>query len=188
MRNYLLVITNVMQVFEMERADNTQKQIIVSKGKSLRLDNVLIKSIFEFSALKDDGSIRDEFSLDLEVEKMVNEIKVKGANPVGPLIQFSGASGKEDDVEIKIVLMMQADRFINNIQTPYRMEPVINIKNCLYTRFKGMEEDIQYAYQKIQVTAYEEDIKLKGSSYTIFLDSEDNGTITADIFMARADA
>ena len=84
--------------------------------------------------------------------------------------------------------MLQADKYINNVSYPYYMESVISVNNCMYTRFCGTEEDIQYAYQKIAVTAYEENIKLKGSSYTVFLDSDDSGNITADIFMERADA
>lgn len=162
------------------------KYIEIHRNKSLRLDNVLIKNIFEISTLNEDDDKEDEdFSLDLEVDKMINEIRVKGANQVGPLIQYSGSSIEEESFEIKVVLMLQADRFINNLQPPYRMESVIQAKDCMYTRFSGAEEDVQYAYQKIQVDAYENNIKLNGNSYTIFLDSDDDGNITADIFMEK---
>ena len=167
-----------------------QDKIIKIQGKkSLRLDNVLIKDIINISAVDLETNEEDEnFSIELEVEKMNNEIRTKGANQVGPLIQYSGASGDEEALEIKVSLMLQVDRYINDVSAPYRRESVVQAKNCLYTRFTGAEEDIQFAYQKMQVTAYEEDIRLKGSSYTIFLDSDDEGNITADIFMECADA
>lgn len=163
-----------------------KKSIEICRKKNLRLDNVLIKEIFSLSSLNEDEG--ELFSLELAVAQMDNEIRSKGAKPVGPLIQFSGADLQHDKGDMSMSLMLQSDRFINNINEPFRMEPVIQARNCLYTRFTGLEEDIQYAYQKMEVTAYEEEIKLKGSSYTIFLNSEDNGTITADIFMDRADA
>jgi hypothetical protein len=166
---------------------NEDKKIInIQSNKSLRLDNVLIRDVITMTVAEtEDGSENEDFSLELEVEKMTNEIKTKGANQIGPLIQYSCASGDVDAFEIKVSLMLQADRYINNVSAPYRMESVVQAKNCMYTRFTGAEEDMQYAYQKIQVTAYEEDLKLKGSSYTIFLDSNDEGNITADIFMEK---
>ena len=166
---------------------NEDNRIInIQSNKSLRLDNVLIKDIITMTAAAtEDGSEDEDFSLGLEVEKMTNEIKTKGANQIGPLVQYLGAIGNEDALEITVSLMLQADRYINDVAAPYRMEPVIQVKNCMYTRFTGAEEDMQFAYQKMQVTAYEEDIKLKGSSYTIFLDSDDDGIVTADIFMEK---
>lgn len=162
------------------------KHIEIHRNKSLRLDNVLMKEIFDLASLNESANNDDEnLSLDLEVEKMINEIKSKGAIQVGPLIQFSGASVEGETFQLTSSLMMQADRFINNIQPPYKMEPVIQAKDCMYTRFSGAEDDIHFAYQKIEVDAYENDIKLKGSNYTIFLDSDENGNITADIFMEK---
>lgn len=165
------------------------RTIKVSNNKSLRLDNVFIRDIHSLIT-KTDRDLADNecFSLDLEVEKMQNEIKAKGANQIGPLIQYSYAAGSEEEFEMKFSILLQVDRNIHNISSPYRMESVVKAKNCMYTRFTGQEEDIQYAYKKMSVMAYEEDIKLKGSSYTIFLDSKDDGTIIADIFMERADA
>lgn len=162
------------------------KTIKIASNKSLRLDNVLIKDIINISTVDLETNEEDEdFSIELEVEKMNNEIRTKGANQIGPLIQYSGANGDEEAFEIKVSLMLQVDRYINDASAPYRMESVIEAKNCLYTRFTGAEEDIQFAYQKMEVTAYEEDIKLKGSSYTIFLESDDEENITADIFMEK---
>lgn len=43
--------------------------------------------------------------------------------------------------------------------------------------------------KKINLEAFEKDISLKGDSYTIFVDrNEEDETITADVFMERAGA
>ena len=167
------------------------KRIIID-NKSLRLDNVLIYTVVDFSTLSPEGGEEadlDNFSMGIEVIKMENQIRSKGAKQVGPLIQFSGTNKKSDeDIEIKMSLMLQSDRFIQNLDPPYTMEPVISVKNCMYTRFTGYEDDITFAYQKIQVEAYENEIKLTGNTYTVFLDSDEvTGMMTADIFMEKAD-
>lgn len=162
-------------------------KINVAYNKTLRLDNVLIKDIINLSNVRE-SSESDEIPVGAELERMENEIKIKGAKQIGPLIQYSSASGDENNINMRVSLMLQADRYIRNVSYPYSMESIISVSNCMYTRFCGAEEDMQFAYQKIAVTAYEENIKLKGSSYTVFLDSNDDGTITADIFMERADA
>lgn len=162
------------------------KVIIIEKNKSLQLKNILIFEVFHLQVLNENNKEQPmDFSMGIEITKMANEIQSKGAQPVGPLIQFSGTNKKSDeDIEIKMSLMLQADRFIQNLDAPYTMEPVISVKNCMYTRFTGYEDDITFAYQKIQVEAYENEIKLTGNTYTVFLDSdEETGTMTADIFM-----
>lgn len=164
------------------------KKIEIQRNKTLRLDNVLIGEILNISADDNaDDELLGDMSIEAKVEKMQNEIRVGGAAQIGPLIQYSGTSDGEDGLEMKISLMLQADKYLHDVRAPYRMEPLIKANNCMYTRFTGMEEDMHFAYQKIAVTAYEEDIKLKGSSYTVFLDLNDDGTITTDIFMEKAD-
>ena len=86
------------------------KLIEIYRDKSLRLDNVLIYNVVDFSTLSpEDGKDADldNFSMGIEVIKMENQIKSKGAKQVGPLIQFSGTNKKsEEDIEIKMSLMV----------------------------------------------------------------------------------
>ena len=163
-----------------------ERYIEIHRNKSLRLENVLINNIVDTLAYsgKNDREA-NPISLEIEVEKMINEIKIKGANKIGPVIQYSGSLEKGGKLEINVALMLQADRFINNLQFPYIMESCIKVKDCMYTRFKGLEDDLQYAYQKIQVEAYENDIKLKDSCYTIFLDSDETGNVIVDVFVEK---
>ena len=153
------------------------KKLLINRGKILRLNNVLIRKIQT-----------DKFeTIDKEVEIMENYIKLKGAMPIGPLIQYTSMIIDETgEVNMDIFLMRQANSFINHIEDPYKMESIIRVKNCMYVRFVGEEYNIKFAYDKINLTAYEEDIKLKGNSYTIFVDKQDEN-IVADIFMECID-
>lgn len=159
--------------------------IEVHNNKSLRLDNVLIKQIFNTIEEDDVAENESEDFLEIVVEQMENQIKSKGAHSVGPLIQYFGLEYGNEEMNISVSLMLQADRYINNPDPGYRMEPVIKVPGCMYLRFEGREEDLHIAYKKIEVDAYENDIDLKGNSYTIFVDAADDGNIVADIFMEK---
>lgn len=153
-------------------------KICLSRSRILKLTNVLIYRI----------NTTDE-QLQLEVEKMQSYIRVKGTKQVGPLVQYMNTYIDEDgEINIEITLLLQCNSYIHNTDHPYYMESVLKINNCMYCRYIGPEEQICFAYDKIKLEAFEEDIPLKGDSYTIFVDrDEENETITADVFMERAD-
>jgi uncharacterized protein YecE (DUF72 family) len=121
------------------------------------------------------------------IEQMDLHIRQKGAKPIGPLIQKTAISVSEDgEPQMTIIFIRQADTFIHHVDPPYKMESVIKVSDCLYTRFIGEEDKMQFAYNKLNLTGYEEEIELTGESYTVFVDNdEENDTITADIFMPK---
>jgi hypothetical protein len=143
----------------------------------LKLTNVLIKKV----------DLKGNKGIDKEVLQMENYLKNKGAQPIGPLIQYTDVeAGNTNEVKIVVKLMRQSNTFMHNIEAPYKMESVIRVKNCMYARYNGEESKLKFAYDKINLIAFEEDIPLKGDSYTIFVNSNDDGII-ADVFMERAD-
>jgi len=143
--------------------------------KTLKLTNAVIVQIGE-----------QEFeNLNLVVEKMENYIKAKGYMPIGPLIQYSSPKINESgELDIIVKLIRQSSQFINHTEEPYKCQSVLRVKNCMYVRYTGPESMLKFAYDKIHLTAFEEDIKLKGDSYTIFVNQIDDN-IVADIFMER---
>ena len=145
--------------------------------KTLKLTNALITEISE-----------DDFeNLNLVVEKMDNYIKSKGYAPIGPLIQYSGIKTNEyGDIDIVIKLIRQSSNYINHSDAQYKCESILRIKNCMYVRYTGPESSLKFAYDKINLTAFEEDIKLKGDSYTVLVNQIDDDII-ADVFMERAE-
>lgn len=153
------------------------RNIELNRNKTLKLTNAVIYTISE----------ADFENLNLIVEKMENYIKAKGYMPMGPLIQYSGTKINENgELDIVVKLIRQSSGYINHVEAPYTCEPVMRIRNCMYVRYTGPESMLKFAYDKINLTAFEEDIKLKGDSYTVFVNQVDDDII-ADVFMERAE-
>jgi len=157
-------------------------KLTCSENKILKLTNVLIYKI-------DMGDVNALQDVNLQIEKMQNYIKVKGSLQIGPFIQYNAvhvdASG---NAQVDICMMLQCKDYIHTVEAPYTMEAVVRIPNCMYCRYIGPGDKLRFAYDKINLTAFEEDIPLKGDSYTIFVKQDAfEETITADVFMERAD-
>ncbi len=150
-------------------------KIHLNFSKTIKLVNLLIKCI----------SIDEMQEFNTMVYQMENYIKSKGANPIGPLIQKTEYNvNEEGQLDIKITLMRQANNFIHNVESPYTMESVLRVKDCMYARYTGPEEKLKFAYDKINVTAFEEGIELGNTSYTVFVDKQDDN-IVADVFVEK---
>lgn len=152
--------------------------IKVAENKSLKLINVLEREL--------DMTLLENSSI--EAQKMENYVRNKGTKVIGPLIQYVAAKEEGKKADVRVVLMRQCGTPIHSVEKPYRMKPEIRVKNCLYCRYTGPEEKIKFAYDKLYLLAFEEEISLTGTSYTIFVgQDEQNDVITADVFMERAD-
>jgi hypothetical protein len=152
---------------------NTTEKIVVRENKTLKLNNVLIREVSQ-NELVDINKI--SYMMD-------SYIKTKGNGTVGPMINYSGAEGDENgQIKLVIKLMVQLKNPIHNIDKPYEFKSQIRITNCLFGRFSEKEENLQFAYSKLQVHAFENDIKLKGDSYTVFVNKNEE-KLVADVFM-----
>lgn len=61
--------------------------------------------------------------------KMENYIKSKGYQPIGPLVQYTGAQQNENgEPELVICMLRQANGFINHTEPPYIMESVLRVQ------------------------------------------------------------
>ena len=154
---------------------NTTEKIILRDNKILKLNNVLIRSVSENELM--------------DIEKitymMDSYIKSKGNSAIGPMINYSGVDIDENgQAKVNIKVMVQLKNPIHNVETPYKLKNQIRITNCLFARFTEKEENLQYAYQKLSVYAFENDIKLKGDSYTVFVRQEEENLV-ADVFMEK---
>lgn len=152
-------------------------KISLCNKKTLKLINVLKFTI---------ENVED---LDVTFAQMQSYMKTKGVSQIGPLIQYTRAYISDiDELNIEIELMVQCSKNIHSVEEPYYMESSLRVPNCMYCRYIGPEDKLHFAYQKIQIEAFENDIPLKGDSYTIFVDEdEENEIIIADVFMERID-
>ena len=154
------------------------RTIQISTNKTLKLTNVVI---YEAANV---GSEENE-SIDIVVARIDNYIKSKGAMPIGPLIQkVAYTLTDEGQLDVKVYLLRQANNFIYHIDQPYSMESVLRVTNCMYAHYVGPEESLKFAYDKMNVTAFEEEIDLEGVSYTIFLNKKGDD-IVADVLIEK---
>ena len=147
-----------------------KNEIIFSENKTLLLKNAII--------------LDTSFS-EGENAPNIAVIKSRGAVPVGPMIQKNQITVNEEGIlEIRVFLIRQTNTFIRSVEKPYMTEPVIRIKNCLYSHFVGPEDKMTFAYDKINVYGFENDIKLSDESYSVFVGQQDD-TITVDVFVEK---
>ena len=147
-------------------------------NKTLKINNVL-----KYKILLEDK----DFDLQVVIEQMQSYIKTKGAMQIGPLIQYTRTTLNENnEVDLEIIVMLQCNNYIHNVTQPYSMESVIRVPNALYCRYTGPEMLLKYAYDKIHLEAFENDILLEDYNYTIFLDNNlEENCMTADVFVPR---
>ena len=152
-----------------------------SNNKTLKLTNVLKYKII----------ISDEnFDFNASIEQMQSYIKTKGAIQIGPLIQYTQTFINDSgELDMDIIMMLQCNNYIHNVEPPYSMESVIRVPNALYCRYTGPESSLKFAYDKIQLEAFEQDIKLDDCNYTIFVDNnEEDDVMIADVFIPKSDS
>lgn len=147
--------------------------IQVSESKTLKLTNVLSRRIMP-EELQNVGTI---------VMQMDNFIKSQNALPIGPLVQHIEVTlGPKP--EAQIYLMRQANQLITKIDPQYHMDAVLRVKDCLYAHYTGPMAKSELATHKLNILAFENDIKLKNSSYTIFVNQDDDDAVV-DVFMEK---
>ncbi|UTE73451.1 DUF5085 family protein [Rossellomorea marisflavi] len=143
----------------------------VKEKKTLKLSNVVLHKM-EVEELQ-------KVSAEKIVKLLTAHLRLKGAIPKGPLINHTYLRNGENQVSF----IMQANKAVD-VEAPYGFKDSLRIENCLYTRFQGKEYDIDYAYQKMNLYAYEHNLSLKKESYSIFLGNEPaSDKVTIDIFM-----
>jgi hypothetical protein len=152
---------------------NITEKIVLRENKTLKLNNVLIREISE-NELIDINQI--SYMMD-------SYIKSKGNSTIGPMINYSIVEVNESgQPKVIIKLIVQLKNPIHNVEKPYELKSQLRVTNCLFARFTEKEENLQFAYQKLGVYAFENNIKLKGDSYTVFVKQEEEN-IVADVFM-----
>ena len=141
------------------------REIQVAENKTLKLTNVLARKI-DASELGNLGVI---------LTQMQNFIKSHSAMPVGPVIQcVKFTSGPNP--EPQIYFMMQVNQLIPRLEPGYEQDAVLRVKGCLYAHFTGPMDHSSLASQKLNIYAYEHEIELTGTTYSIYVNQDsENG-------------
>ena len=148
-------------------------EILVSESKTLKLTNVLSRRIMP-----------EEFpNINLIVTQMENFVRSHGAQPIGPLVQHILVT-KGPKPEAQMYLLRQANQMITRLAPHYHMDAVLRVKNCLYAPYVAPMARNELATQKLNIYAFEHDIKLSGSAYSIFVSQDDDEGVV-DVFMEK---
>ena len=154
-----------------KQVDIIMREIQVAENKTLKLTNVLARKI-DASELGNLGVI---------LTQMQNFMKSNGAQPIGPLVQAVKMGTGPDHVP-ELYMMQQATQMITQMEPGYHMDAVLRVKNCLYAHYTGPMSHNQLATAKLQIMAFENDIKLTGDNYTIYVNQDDDDAVI-DVFM-----
>ena len=147
------------------------REIQTAENKTLKLTNVVSRRIQP-----------EEFNnMQIVLTQMHNFIKSNGAQPLGPLVQcIKLPAGPNPQPEV--YMMQQATQLIPQMDPGYHMDAILRVKNCLYAHYTGPLSQSQLASSKLQILAFENDIKMTGSSYTIYVNQDDDDAVV-DVFM-----
>ena len=137
------------------------REIQTAENKTLKLTNVVSRRIQP-----------EEFNnMQIVLTQMHNFIKSNGAQPLGPLVQcIKLPAGPNPQPEI---YMMEAG---------YSMDAVLRVRNCLYAHYVGPMSQSGLASQKLNIMAFEHELELTGTVYTIFVNQDDDEGVV-DTFM-----
>ncbi len=146
-------------------------EIKVAENKTLKLTNVLSRVVLP----------EELGNLSVILTQMQNFIKSNNAQPIGPLVQAIRMGTGPDHVP-EMYMMQQATQMISKMEPGYHMDAVLRVKNCLYAHYTGPLSKSQLASAKLQIMAFENDIKLTDNSYTIYVNQDDDEAVI-DVFM-----
>ncbi|NQI71918.1 AraC family transcriptional regulator [Streptococcus suis] len=144
----------------------------VKDNKKLVLKQVICKKL-------PNAKVED---VDHEINKFHQHLQLVKAQIFGPLIVKSCGTIINDDgsVSTDFELYVQAQN-AQQYSNLYDIQDVVSIPNCLYVRFDDSPEYLQYAYSKLELYIYEQDIQTDGTVYTVYVNSSPDKMIV-DIF------
>lgn len=135
------------------------EKIIIKHRKTLKLINVLVKHCH--------GS---GYDVEHELVKLRNYIKISKLETQGPLIIKN--LGADIDESKRIVLdydILIQLKIKTRVKYPHEFVNEIKVNDCIYCRFNGKQEELQYAYSKLNLYIWENDLISNGEAYIIYL-------------------
>lgn len=144
----------------------------IKRNKKLVLKKVLKKRLRGIQIEK----------LDVEINRFDQQLKLLKVQTYGPLVTRNCGTLIHDDgsVSMDYELYVQAEDY-QQYQKYFIVVDEIIVDNCLYLRFNDSAEYIPYAFSKLDIYIYENDIPIKNDVYTVYLNG-DGEKVIVDIF------
>ncbi len=122
---------------------------------------------------------QDPVDIKRRAMRLSQAIRAGDAAPVGPLIQRTRA---DDDVPSH-ELLRQASGPLANMPETVGFTRDLRLPDCVLAQFRGAAADLPIVYSKFAVFAYEQELQLSGTFYTVIVD-DDGASVRADVFAA----
>ena len=85
-------------------------------------------------------------------------------------------------IQPEVYMMQQATQLIPRMEAGYSMDAVLRVRNCLYAHYVGPMSQSGLASQKLNIMAFEHELELTGTVYTVFVNQDDDEGVV-DTFM-----
>lgn len=120
--------------------------------------------------------------LDEEVKKFMKKIDLLKVQIFGPLvIRNIGTNIHEDGtMSVDYDIMIQASDY-KQYKNEFIIEDRYECKHCLYLHYEGKQEDMSYAYMKLELFEYENDLVTTSELYTVYI-KESEANVVIDLF------
>lgn len=144
----------------------------IKENKKLVLKNVIAYEIRDI--LMED--------LDAEINKFLNKIKLLKIQTFGPLVTKNyGVQIHEDGtMTVSYDVMIQAHDY-KRYKNSYKVYDRLVAEYCAYVRFEDHPQYLNYAYSKLELYFYENDLETDGVIYNVLV-SESEDFMVMDIF------
>ena len=144
----------------------------VLENKKLVLKNVLRKEL---------KNIQLEL-LNEEINKFALLLDKLTVQTFGPLVTKSNGVNISDDGELIMDydLLIQAHDY-KQYKSSFEAIERLEVPNCIYLRFEGAPEDIQYAHSKLDLYFYENNLESTGEVYSVMIEDSEYHSVV-DIF------
>lgn len=121
-------------------------------------------------------------NVDYEIDKFHQHLQLVKAQIFGPLIVKSCGTTIHDDgtITTDFEFYVQAHN-AQQYSNMYDVQDMVSVPYCLYVHFEDSPEYLQFAYSKLELYLYENDIQTDGTVYTVYINSSPE-KMTVDVF------
>lgn len=144
----------------------------VKTNKKLVLKNVIVHEMKNIKMSE----------LEKELQKFERNLKLLNVQTFGPLITKNYGMSISDNGEMTICCdaMIQAHDY-KQYQNTYIVHDIYTAEHCVYIRFEDRPEHLNYAYSKLDLFFYENDLESEGIIYSVLI-NQTSDMMTMDLF------
>ena len=130
----------------------------LQENKTLKLNNLVIKELRGVHITK----------IDFEIEKFINQLQVLKAQSYGPIVTklVTSYANEEGNTVYDYDIYYQVKNY-KQYESILKTQDELKVTDCLFLNFKGDSIYLPYAYSKIELHLFENDLSAKEEVYSV---------------------